>query len=368
MLEAVFQGHAVAQPAVGNAVAPQKKLIVGVLEDPPYLIREKDGDWSGLNVIIWRHVAAELKLTYELKEMTFHELISALQNKTIDVSIEAFFVLAARQNLIDYSFTFGKTRLGVATLPGKAQHPWLAAIKLIFSWSTLKVLLVLFLSLVTLGFIFWLIERKQNPDHFGGDPLTGIGTGIYWVGATLASGVCFGVMLKSLPARILGLIWMLICTLALSALIASLSTAMAENRASVESIDFETLRQMRLGGVQDSAETTVLKELGGRYKLYPDEESAMRAVISGEVDGYLYDEITLRYYAENDYKQKITVSPTNFRPYQFGFGLPVDSHLRRAVNHAIISLMEKPDWPYILQRYGLGENFEVRQPMTKKIR
>jgi polar amino acid transport system substrate-binding protein len=261
-------------------------------------------------------------------------------------------------NRMDYSFPLGSTRLAVATLPEKIQHPWWTAVKIFFSWSTFKILLWLCLVLIVLGTIFWLIERNSNPDHFGGDRIKGIGSGIYWVGSTLASGVCFGIALKSLPARILGLIWMLACAVALSALIASLTSALSESRSSVEMVSDETLRSMHLAGIKGSGELITLKNLGGKFTPYGEEEDAVRAVLKGDVEGFLYDEITLHYYNDNQFKNKISVYPTSTKRYSFAFGLPRQSPLRDKVNYALTSLMEKPEWSFILKRYGLKENFE----------
>lgn len=354
-------GILMAQPHGNVAAKPGKQLVVGVLHDPPYIMKEKDGTWTGLNVDIWKAVAQDLKVNYEFKEMTFKGLIDALKNNTVDIAIETFFVLAERENLIDYSVEFGNTGMAVATQRDKISHPWWAAIKVILSWGTLKTIGLLCLILCFLGFLFWLIERKTNPDHFGGGVIRGVGTGIYWVGSTLASGVCFGIALKSLPARILGLIWMFVCAIALSALIASLTSSLYANRSMTETVNEETLRHMRLGGIKESAESIALKKLGGKYVLYQDEVGALKAVLRGETEGFLYDEITLHYYKDNDYKDKISVYPTNSQRFMFAFGLPKESPLRRKVNYALLSLMEKPDWVFLLKRYGLDQNFEQSQ-------
>lgn len=336
---------------------PQKKLVVGVIHDPPYILKNENGEWTGLNVDIWKAVAQDLNADYEFKEMSFRELIEGLQHNRIDISIEAFFVLAERQKLIDYSVAFGNTRLAVATPHEKLDHPWWTAIKIFFSWGTLKVLCFMGLLLCGLGFLFWLIERKANLDHFGGGVLNGIGSGIYWVGSTLASGVCFGITLKSLAARILGLIWMLACTIALSALIASLTSTLFTTRSMTPVIDEQALRRMRLGGVVGSAESMTLRNLGGKYVLYPDEGTALQAMLRGEVDGFVYDEITLHWYKDNGYAEKISVYPTRLKQYALAFGLPEDSPLRRKVNYAILTLQEKPDWSFLLKRYGLEDDF-----------
>ncbi len=371
LLTVLLSSLSVAAPQPDAPEAATYTLVAGVVQDPPYVFKGKDGEWTGLTLDIWKAVAQELKVNYVLKEMTFDELLKSLREGSIDISIEALFVTAERATWMHYSFPFGSTGLGVAVLPEKATHPWWAAMRIFFSWGTFKVIGILCVILCVLGFLFWLIERKSNPEHFGGGFINGIGTGIYWVGATLASGVCFGIALKSVWARILGLVWMLVCALALSALIASLTTALTESRAGVGVVKDDSLRQMHLGGIKGSGESTLLRELGGVYTLFPSEKEALKGVLNRQIDGFLYDEITLSYYRDHDYKGKIVVLPTALRRFFFGFGLPWGSPWYGKVDAALLNLMEKPDWAFLLKRYGLGENFEVKtpsEPILKKRR
>ena len=362
----IFCADSTAQTAPGEGTQLKRKILVGVLNDPPYIIKNKNGQWSGLNVDIWRAIAAEQKMDYELKEMEFQDLLDALRDKKLDISIDAFYVTAERLKFLDYSVPFGNGRLAVATLPEKIRHPWWEAIRIFFSWSTLKIVILLCAALCLLGFLFWLIERKTNPDHFGGGVFRGIGSGIYWVGSTLASGVCFGVALKSLPARFLGLIWMLVCAIALSALIASLTASLTARRSMIDNIGDDALRRMHLGGVKGSAESAVLKSLDGDYILYDNEEQALRAVAGGKIDGFLYDEITLDYYKLHEYKNKINVYPTKFKKFSFAFGLPRNSTLRPQIDFLLLSLMEKPEWTYILRHHNLEENFQGTAAFTTR--
>ncbi len=357
-----------ATPSGAAASLASPALIVGVVHDPPYLTKGQRGEWTGLNADIWKAVSQELKVDYVLREMTFGEMLEALKAGSIDLSIEAIFVTSERENFMDFSFPFGNTRLALATLPGKVHHPWWSAMMIFVSWGTAKVVALLCGTLCVLGFLFWCIERKNNPEHFGGGSLGGICAGIYWVGSTLASGVCFGVSLKSLPARILGLIWMLVCAIALSALIASLTAAVTESRGTVDVLNGDMMRRMYLGGIKGSAESNVLEQLGGKYRLYVKEEDALNALLRKEIDGFLYDEITLNYYGQTDYKGKISVSPTDARRFFFGFGFSKESPWRRKVNSAILNLMEKPDWAFLLRRHGLGADFEEKPVNMKKLK
>jgi polar amino acid transport system substrate-binding protein len=363
----LFHLHVGAAPIEGTPPAQSAaRLVIGVVNDPPYLIKHDDGEWAGLNMDIWKAVAQIMNVDYELREMRFDEILDALRQKKIDLSIEAFYVTSEREKFMDFSFPFGTTRLAVATLPEKMHHPWWAALQVLFSWGILKIVISLGIVLCVLGFLFWVIERNQNPDHFGGGPIKGIGSGIYWVGSTLASGVCFGVALKSLTARLLGVIWMLACALALSALIASLSSTLTNTTTTVDVVNEEVLRHMHLAGIKGSAESVPLRNMGGKYTLYATETEMLNALVNGKVEGVLYDEITLTYYKVHDFKDKIVTYPTSFRRFQFAFGLPKDSPYRAKINYALLTGMEKPAWAYLLKRYGLGENFEEETFLKKK--
>ncbi len=363
-----YRADVASSPSSGSlTLKPGDRLVVGVTHDPPYLIKHPNGEWGGLNMEILQEVAQTLKIDFELREMTFAELLDALRNKQIDMSIEAFYITAERERFIDFTYPFGSTRLAIATLPDKIPHPWWAALQIILSWGTLKIILSLGIVLCVLGFFLWLIERKENPDHFGGKPIKGISSGIYWAGSTLASGVCFGIALKSLTARILGILWMLACALALSALIASLSSTLTASKFTTEMVNEDVLRRMHLAGIQASAESVPLKNMGGRYTLFGSENEMLSALINHKVEGVLYDEISLHYYRDFVFRDKIVTYPTSFKRFQCAFGLPNNSKYRGDINYALLTIMEKPDWINLLKRYGLTENFEGKEaPVTRR--
>ncbi len=342
----------------GSTFPAGKKLIVGVVHDPPYLIKSKNGEWTGFSVEIWRAVDKELNVPYEFKEMKFSELLNSLKENKIDLAIDGFFLLAERGKFMDFTVPIGSTRLALATLPARMDHPWTAALKIFLSWGIMKIIGLLLMTLFLLGFVLWLIERMHNPEHFGGGFKKGIGSGMYWIGSTLASGICYGISLKSMAGRIMGLVWMLACAVILSAFTASLTSSLIAGKNTTNTVSEETLQNMHIAGIEGSVEATVLERLSDTYTLYNTEEDALNAVLNKEVDGYLYDEITLRYYRDKGYKDKISVYPTNLQRFSFAYGLPKDSPWRTRINVALMDFMQKPDWPCLLSRCGIGKNFE----------
>ena len=338
------------------AVSNGEKLRVGVTDDPPYTMKTEDGRWTGFTVDLWSQVARELKWDYELVEMSFEDIIRALHQGAIDLSITCLFQTPEREKLFDFSTPLGSTRLALATLPNKIEHPWLSALRIFLSWGTLKVIGILFFTLLVSGLIFWLIERERNPEHFGGSFIEGVSSGVYWVGSTLASGVCFGIDLKSLPGRIAGLFWMFVCTIVLSAFIASLTSSLTLARLTTNLIDLSSLKKMDLGTVKGTLPATLLQRMNIKCALFPEEQDVLEALANKKIDGFLYDEATLNYYASRAHQSSISVYPTKMKRLHFAFGLPNGSPIRKEINATLLSLMNEPYWEFLVNYYGLSEN------------
>lgn len=354
-------------PAVGPRLTG-KKLIVGITDDPPYTMKDEEGKWVGLNVDLWANVVRDLKIDYEFKEMTLDEILTALHKNKIDLTIMGLFVTTEREKLFDFTVPIGSSRMGVITLPHAIDHPWWSAIRVFLSWGILKVVIVLVCALIVIGFLFWLIERKNNPEHFGGGFIKGLCTGIYWVGATMASGVCFGVNIRSTSGRILALVWMFICAVILSAFIASLASSLTLDELTSSAVDKHALRKMKLGVLRGGTSSRVLQQMGGRSVLFDDGKDALKAVLEKKIDGFLYDETTLYYISDREYPGKFTVYSTNLKRFQFAFGVPMGSTFRKPINAAMLNTINDPLWEIILDKYGFKENFEKKPISSRKRR
>ena len=347
-------------PAMAQTMSslPRQKLIVGVVNDPPITMKNEKGQWTGFDVDLWRYIAVDMKLDYELKEMTFKELQNALQTGTIDLSIAALFETAHRHRLFDFSTAIGSTRLAVAVPEGRDPYPWLRVMKIFFSWDMIKTVLVFIALLFALGFILWRIERDLNPDHFDGHPVKGIGTGAYWVSSTLAAGACFDVALKSLPARLIGLLWILLSALAFSAFTASLASTLVSEQQQIQVYNMNKLRGLNLGVLGGTLQHSLARKMGGKYAVFNSEVDALRALKTNKIDGFFIDELPLHYYAAKDTEKRFRIHTTEFKPQRYAFAFPKGSPLRRPLNLALTRIMEKPEWEALASRYGLNTNLE----------
>jgi ABC-type amino acid transport substrate-binding protein len=335
-----------------------KKLRVAVTDDPPYTMKTEDGRWTGFSADLWVQVAREHKWDYELVEMQLEDIIRALHEATIDLTIYCLFQTAERERLFEFSTSLGSTRLALAALPDRIEHPWLSALRIFISWSTLEVIGSLVFLLFVTGLILWLIERKRNPEHFGGGFIKGISSGIYWVGSTLTSNGCFGIELKSLAGRLAGLVWMFICAIVLSAFIASLTSSLTLAKLTTPVLDLKNLRTMHLGTVKGSVPAALLQKAHMQCSLFAEEQEVLEALSKKQIEGFLFDEATLNYYASKAHGEPISVYPTNMKRLNFAFGMPNGSPLRKEINASLLELINEPYWEFLAEYYGLSENHD----------
>jgi hypothetical protein len=241
----------------------------------------------------------------------------------------------------------------------------LSALRIFVSWSTLKVIVLLLFLIFITGLIFWLIERKKNLEHFGGGFIKGLSSGIYWVGSTLASGVCFGIALKSLAGRLMGLFWMFVCAVILSAFIASLTSSLTLRKLVTPVVDLKTLRTMQLGTVKGSVPAGFLAKKHVAPVLFAEEHDAIEALLKKQIDGFLYDEVSLNYYASRTDKQSLTVYPTKMKHLYYAFAMPNKSPLRKGINASLLSIMHEPYWESLVDYYGISD-YRGENPLLKR--
>src|SRR5262249_22329526 len=154
---------ATAQTSVAGA---DHVMIVGTKIAPPFAIKSDDGSWSGISIELWRRIAAELHLRYRFQEVSLDELVSGTASHRLDAAIAAITVTAARAESVDFTQPYYATSLGIVVRRVSVFN-WLNLAESLFSFSLLKMLLLLVAAAILMGVIVWLIERRHT-EHFGG--------------------------------------------------------------------------------------------------------------------------------------------------------------------------------------------------------
>ena len=266
-------------------------LRVGVVEIPPYCLKDPQGNWTGMALQLWRQTAEAQQFTYELVEYpAVADLNSAAKSGAIDVALDPDLVLADTTDLI-YLQSYHQTNLGVA-LPNN-RSLW-GTVKSLFNLAFLKIVLSLSVLLIIIGTAMYFLERKENEEHFGGDRTTaeGIGSGFWWAGVTLTT-IGYGDKAPaSFAGRALAMLWMLVGL----AVTASLTAALVSASEGKSTLNFpEELRDKSVGIMEGTSAEALLQEQGVGYQTFPTIQAGLQAISDGAIDALVHDATSLRY-------------------------------------------------------------------------
>lgn len=333
-----------------------RTLVVGTKQAPPFAIRAEDGTWSGLSIDLWRAVADDLGLTYELEERELEGLLTGLRDGSLDAAVAALTVTAERESSFDFSHPFYSSGLGIAVAPQRGLDVW-GLLRQFFSPALLKAVGALVLVLLGTGFLIWLFERKRNQEQFGGGTVQGLGAGFWWSAVTMTT-VGYGDKAPvTFGGRLIALFWMFVSVVTISGFTAAIASSLT--LASFESpvAGPEDLPRVRVGTLEGSATVGVLQSRGVGFRGFDSVEEALDALEHDEVDAVVHDAPILRYLVkerEGEAERPLEVLGETFERQDYGLGLPTGSALREPLNRKLLEQLSSPFWREAQTRY-LGE-------------
>ena len=99
-----------------SPVKAQKTLVVGTEASfPPFEFQGKNGELTGFDIDLVRAIAQAAGFQVQFQNMQFDGIIPALQSKTIDAAVSAMTITAERQQAVDFSRSYFKAGLAIAT-------------------------------------------------------------------------------------------------------------------------------------------------------------------------------------------------------------------------------------------------------------
>ncbi|MAT44063.1 MAG: hypothetical protein CL609_17145 [Anaerolineaceae bacterium] len=92
-------------------------LVVGTAITNPFEFYDPEGDLVGLDIDIANFIAQELGVDVQFVEMSFANLIPALQENKVDMTIAAMYITPEREDLVDFSNPYIETGLVMVIQP-----------------------------------------------------------------------------------------------------------------------------------------------------------------------------------------------------------------------------------------------------------
>ena len=116
------------------------RLRVGVMNEPPFVMKTADGQWEGLSIELWHMIAKDLKLKFELEEYTSNQqMYDAFENHEIDI-FPTVDVTVSHENILDFGNPYYRSGSAIAVSAESTGFHWMRLTERFFSSGFLKMM------------------------------------------------------------------------------------------------------------------------------------------------------------------------------------------------------------------------------------
>jgi polar amino acid transport system substrate-binding protein len=326
------------------------KVLVGVIDAPPLVMKTTDGRWEGLAIELWQAIAQQLGVEFELREYKPEELVDAVKRAEVDV-IPALAVTEQHEIVMDLSLPFLRSGSAIAVPAEATRLSWLRFAKRLVSLNILPVIGLLILLSLTAGTIVWLFEARRNREMFGGGTLRGIGSGIWWAIVTLST-VGYGDKApKTFGGRMVAFIWMLASVILIASFTAAITTSftVGELRGKVRGLS--DLPGVRVGSLAHSASSNFLAKRGIAVLPFGNVKDGLQAVVDKKIDAFVFNESVLKYLARTEFPGRVQILAGTFDQVYLSMAMQSGSPLREPLNRALLKITASDDWLRLVAFY-----------------
>ncbi|QDV88179.1 transporter substrate-binding domain-containing protein [Planctomycetes bacterium TBK1r] len=346
-----------------ETLAIPDQLVVATRDVPPFAMQNENGGWDGISIDLMRSIKADLEeeskheIQLRFESYPLDEMLDAVAAGRIDIAVAALTVNAERERRMDFTHAFFSSGLGIAVGAAQRKSGWSGIVDAVLSPTFLRILSGLLAAMLISAVAVYFFERKHHGSDFKYGIVRGIGVGLWWAAVTLTT-VGYGDKVpKTLPGRLIGLIWMFSGLFIIASFTAAVTSALTVNQLRSRVAGPADLPRVKVATVAGSTSADYLRSRHIRFRSFETVELALQCLAEERCDAVVYDAPILRHLVFQAEAGDLFVLPVTFERQSYAFALPSNSPLREPINQSLLHRTSSPAWEDTLQSY-LGNAVE----------
>ena len=338
------------------SIAQEKeKLVIGTKIAEPFVISDENNNWSGISFELWKRIANELHIDYEVREYDLQGLIEAVNKEQIDIAVSPLTITAEREKLLDFTHSYFTTGLSIAVV-SKEDNSILSLLGKIFSLQFMEIVSLILFVLFVVGLLVWIFERKKNKTQFGEGISKGLGSGFWWAVVTFTT-VGYGDKApQTVGGRTIAIIWMFAGLIIISSFTAAIASALTVDSLETGIKSENDLHDIRVASINGSSSAEYLIQNEFDFIVLKSIDEGLNALYNYEIDAFVYDAPILKYsIKKRNISNKVKVLPIVLDPINYAFALPTNSNLKEKINQILLREIDNSQWKILLSSYLGGK-------------
>ena len=323
---------------------------IGISEMPPFTMRDRDGDWTGISYQLWDQVAKRLNVSYSLHEYEHGELYDAVSRDEVHMGL---FIDPTHdhEQLIDYSRTYLHSDLAIASMAYE-ESTLQKVIDVLSSEEIIVVVLILLFMVIIVSASFWLLEKHDNPGLY--DKSHGRGNfmnGVMWAILLVTAQEPDIFKNTSFLGRVIAMLLLLVGVTVSASYIALITSVLTVNQLSTTSYSKQDLPFIEVGVMDGSRAQEYLEEHYIKYIDFETLDEAMNALKSEKIEEILADGVELEYLVQSHRTKRVQITSADIETEYYAFSFPEESELKRHLNVELAEFVASPEWHVVLRRF-----------------
>ncbi|MGL4651306.1 MAG: transporter substrate-binding domain-containing protein [Caldilineaceae bacterium] len=320
----------------------------------PFVSSDGDDTYYGFSIDLWQEIArrTEHPFAYVWVE-TVTEQLQAVEQGRGDLAITGISITREREEQLDFSLPYFEAGLQIMTSADNG-NLWQSSLGtlsgLLLSGDVFLLLAELALVIVIVAHLFWLLERGRNSD-FPRPYLRGVWEGIWYAVVTLVTVGYGDRTAKSVPGRIVAMLWMFTGLLIVANFTANLTSRITISQIQGSISSYQDLPGKRVATVGGSTAADFLDAQRIDFVASRTIEEAYALLEKNEADAIVFDSPVLLHHALNEGNGQVQLVGGIFEPQDYGIAFEPGSPLREPVNRALLELVEDGTYEAIYMRW-----------------